>query len=102
MIATMTATMPPSTTAESARAAARPFSPYGVEIASRLLLGTARYPSPHVMGEAVRASGAEIVTVSLRRETARGGTGTAFFDLVKELGVHVLPNTAGCRAPKEA
>ncbi|HEX6002247.1 MAG TPA: thiazole synthase [Hyphomicrobiaceae bacterium] len=80
------------------------FRPYGVEVASRLLLGTARYPSPHVMSEAVRASGAEIVTVSLRRESARGGQSGAqsFFDLVRELGVRVLPNTAGCRTPKEA
>jgi thiazole synthase len=84
------------------RQALRPFSPYGVELASRLLLGTARYPSPHVMSEAVKASGAEIVTVSLRRETARGGAGTRFFDLIKDLGVRVLPNTAGCRTPREA
>jgi thiazole synthase len=86
--------------------AARPFSPYGVELSSRLLLGTARYPSPHVLSEAVRASGAEVVTVSLRRETARANadrsTGARFFDLVKGLGVRVLPNTAGCRTPKEA
>lgn len=86
----------------TARQAARPFSPYGVELSSRVLLGTARYPSPHVMSEAVKASGAEVVTVSLRREMARGGGGTRFFDLIKGLGVRVLPNTAGCRTPKEA
>jgi thiazole synthase len=89
------------TGAEAGRIA-KPFSPYGVELSSRLLLGTARYPSPHVLSEAVKASGAEVVTVSLRRETARGGTGTRFFELVKALGVRVLPNTAGCRTPKEA
>jgi thiazole synthase len=59
-----------------------------------------------VLSEAVRASGAEVVTVSLRRETARANadrsTGARFFDLVKGLGVRVLPNTAGCRTPKEA
>jgi thiazole synthase len=82
-----------------------PFSPYGVAVPSRLLLGTARFPSPQTMSDAVRASGAAVVTVSLRRETARGGTGASgqrFFDLVRELGVRVLPNTAGCRTPKEA
>jgi thiazole synthase len=88
------------------RQVARRFSPYGVELSSRLLLGTARYPSPHVMREAVKASGAEVVTVSLRREMARSGAdlgaGSRFFNLVKELGVRVLPNTAGCRTPKEA
>ncbi|MDW9844674.1 thiazole biosynthesis family protein [Sinorhizobium meliloti] len=41
---------------------------YGSEINSRLLLGTARYPSPAVLSEAVRQSATEIVTVSLRRE----------------------------------
>ncbi|HWE19135.1 MAG TPA: thiazole synthase [Hyphomicrobiaceae bacterium] len=84
----------------------KPFSPYGVALSSRLLLGTARFPSPHVMSEAVKASGAGIVTVSLRRETARSGTGQSagqhFFDLIKELGVRVLPNTAGCRTSREA
>ena len=95
-------------TADGAQVAAKskPFTPYGVELSSRLLLGTARYPSPHVMSEAVKASGAEIVTVSLRREMARAGAGQTagqrFFDLIKELGVRVLPNTAGCRTPREA
>jgi thiazole synthase len=97
-------------TADGAQTAAKPkpFRPYGVEVSSRLLLGTGRYPSPHVMSEAVKASGAEVVTVSLRRETARAGrhagqsTGQRFFDLIKELGVRVLPNTAGCRTPREA
>jgi thiazole synthase len=90
----------------AAQAPAKPFSPYSVEIPSRLLLGTARFPSPQVMSDAVRASGARVVTVSLRRETARAGpgqfAGQRFFDLVKQLGVRVLPNTAGCRTPKEA
>jgi thiazole synthase len=82
-------------------AAAKPLRLYGVEVVSRLFLGTARYPSPQVMSQAVKASGASVVTVSLRREMARG-TGQRFFDLVKQLGVWVLPNTAGCRTPKEA
>jgi len=79
-----------------------PLSLYSVETSSRLLLGTARFPSPHVMQEAVRAARASIVTVSLRRESARAGAGQGFFDLIKSLGVRVLPNTAGCRTSKEA
>lgn len=75
---------------------------YGVEVASRLLLGTALYPSPQIMTEAARAANAGIVTVSLRREQARGRSGERFLDLIRELGVHVLPNTAGCRTAKEA
>ncbi|MBF2713258.1 thiazole synthase [Agrobacterium vitis] len=75
---------------------------YGTELSSRLLLGTARYPSPAILAEAVRRSKTEIVTVSLRRETAGGKAGSAFFELIRELGVRVLPNTAGCHSIKEA
>jgi thiazole synthase len=75
---------------------------YGVELSSRLLLGTARFPSPHVLARAVEASGAHVVTVSLRRERARGRTGERFLQLIEALGVRVLPNTAGCRTVKEA
>jgi len=69
---------------------------------SRLLIGTALYPSPAIMQEAIRASGADIVTVSLRREAAGGRIGNAFWELIRELGVTVLPNTAGCRSVREA
>jgi thiazole synthase len=75
---------------------------YGENVASRLLLGTALYPSPQVMSEAIRAAKAGIVTVSLRREQARGRTGTRFLDLVRALPVRLLPNTAGCRTAREA
>ncbi|MCZ3376378.1 MULTISPECIES: thiazole synthase [unclassified Rhizobium] len=74
---------------------------YGTQIASRLLLGTARYPSPVVLAEAVKRSQTEIVTVSLRRETAGGRNGGAFFEMIRELGVRVLPNTAGCHGVSE-
>ncbi|HEY1475494.1 MAG TPA: thiazole synthase [Pseudolabrys sp.] len=75
---------------------------YGKEFASRLLVGTALYPSPAIMQQAIRGSGAQIVTVSLRRETSGGRIGNAFWDLIRELGVTVLPNTAGCRSVREA
>ena len=50
---------------------------YGSQIASRLLLGTARYPSPAILTEAITRSKTEIVTVSLRRESAGARTGDA-------------------------
>lgn len=75
---------------------------YGHQVSSRLLLGTALYPSPAIMAEAITASGAEIVTVSLRRETSGGKTGGKFWSLIQSLGVRVLPNTAGCHSVKEA
>ena len=80
---------------------------YGFEPKSRLFLGTARYPSPAILADAVRRSGVEVVTVSLRREAGQnnageGGAGQAFWALIRELGVRVLPNTAGCYTVKEA
>ncbi|MDP3601732.1 MAG: thiazole synthase [Bosea sp. (in: a-proteobacteria)] len=75
---------------------------YGFEPKSRLFLGTAQYPSPAILAEAVKASGVEIVTVSLRREAGEGGAGQAFWSLIRDLGVRVLPNTAGCHGVKEA
>jgi thiazole synthase len=75
---------------------------YDTEISSRLLLGTAQYPSPAILAEAIRASGAEIVTVSLRRESGAAKAGQSFWQLIRDLGVKVLPNTAGCKTVKEA
>jgi thiazole synthase len=75
---------------------------YDVPVRSRLLLGTARFPSPAVLAEAVQASGAEVLTVSLRRESAGERAGQAFWSIVRELGARVLPNTAGCHTVKEA
>ncbi|MDQ8727789.1 thiazole synthase [Bradyrhizobium sp. LHD-71] len=75
---------------------------YNEQFSSRLLIGTALYPSPAVMQQAIRASAAELVTVSVRRETAGGKTGDAFWSLIRELGVAVLPNTAGCHSVREA
>lgn len=75
---------------------------YGVELSSRLLLGTARYPSPKVLVDAIKASQAEVVTVSLRREAGSERSGQGFWSIIRSLGVRVLPNTAGCHSVKEA
>jgi thiazole synthase len=79
---------------------------YGELLASRLMLGTALYPSPAVLEAALKASGAGVLTVSLRREQARGQTGARFMalisDMVRDQGVKILPNTAGCRTAKDA
>jgi thiazole synthase len=75
---------------------------YDAELSSRLLLGTARYPSPSILTEAVKASGTQVVTVSLRRESGGERAGQGFWSIVRDLGVRVLPNTAGCHSVKEA
>lgn len=74
---------------------------YGTEINTPLLLGTAQYPSPAILSDAIRASGTEIITVSLRRETAVG-EGGAFWKILQELNCRILPNTAGCHSVQEA
>ena len=75
---------------------------YDTQLESRLLLGTSRYPSPAVLSDAVKASGTEVVTVSLRRESSSERSGQRFFEIIRALGVRVLPNTAGCHSVKEA
>ncbi len=75
---------------------------YDTELTSRLLLGTSRYPSPAILTEAIRVSRAEVVTVSLRRESSGERAGQGFWSIVRSLGVRVLPNTAGCHSVKEA
>ncbi len=77
--------------------AARDF--YGATLDTPLMLGTAQYPSPAVLEAAFRASGASVATVSLRREA---GQGQAFWEIIRGLGVRVLPNTAGCHSAGEA
>ena len=72
---------------------------YDFQAQSPFLLGTAGYPSPGILQQAIEASGTEIITVSLRREGAAGG---AFRELLTHLDKRILPNTAGCHSVKEA
>jgi thiazole synthase len=80
----------------------KPLVLYGKAFSSRLLLGTAQYPSPAILVESIKASGTEIVTASLRRESGATRAGEEFWGMIRELGVRVLPNTAGCHSVKEA
>ncbi|MES0150711.1 thiazole synthase [Mesorhizobium sp. M0012] len=78
------------------------FELLGTTLPSRLFLGTAQYPSPAILADAVQASGTSVVTVSLRREMAGGRDGEKFWSLIRSLGTRILPNTAGCHSVKEA
>lgn len=69
---------------------------------SRLFIGSALYPSPAIMKEAIKYSGAEVVTVSLRRQGSSKTSGESFWSIIRSLGLEVLPNTAGCHSAKEA
>ncbi len=74
----------------------------GKELDSRLLIGSALYPSPAIMEDAIKASGSQIVTVSLRRQGINKEAGESFWSIIRSLKVEVLPNTAGCHSAKEA
>ncbi|MEM9910997.1 MAG: thiazole synthase [Pseudomonadota bacterium] len=74
---------------------------YGTELSGPLMLGTAQYPSPAILQAAFEQSRASVATVSLRREGA-GGAGQSFWSIIRDLGVAILPNTAGCHSVKEA
>jgi thiazole synthase len=94
----------------------------GVKFKSRFLVGTARYPSPEVLGRALDASGAQLVTVALKRmvelkledDKLSAGAGTGI-DVssgigyvetirrsVERTGARLLPNTAGCSTAYQA
>jgi len=89
----------PTPTADSADALVL----YGQTFQSRLLLGTARYPSPAVLEAAVRRAQPAMVTASLRRQGSNAAeTGSSFWELLRQLNVPVLPNTAGCHSVQEA
>jgi len=75
---------------------------YGVTLDNGFMLGTAQYPSPAILADAFKRSGASVATVSLRRESGQDRAGQDFWALIKDLGVHILPNTAGCHTVKEA
>ena len=75
---------------------------YGTELSSRLLIGSALYPSPDIMQQAIKASGAQIVTLSLSRQNPQDNSGQKFWQLIQSLGLQLLPNTAGCHSVDEA
>lgn len=71
-------------------------------LSSRLFIGSALYPNPEIMQQAILASQASVVTVSLRRQAAGDNAGQSFWTLIQSLNKHILPNTAGCHTAKEA
>src|SRR4026207_597151 len=73
----------------------------GKEFKSRLIVGTGKYPSFENMREAIEASGAEIVTVAVRR-VSLPGQGESLLDYIDTKRYTLLPNTAGCYTADEA
>ncbi len=69
---------------------------------SRLIVGTGKYPSLEIMQRAHEASGAELVTVAIRRIHLDDPTGKTMLDYVDRARFTILPNTAGCTTAKDA
>jgi len=72
------------------------------DFGSRLIVGTGKYPSLEVMQSAHRASGAEMVTVAIRRISLDDPSGKTMLDYIDRERFRILPNTAGCATAREA
>ena len=79
-----------------------PFSVAGRSFRSRLLVGTGKYTSHETMRDALDASGAEIVTVAVRRERLYNEQGQSLLDFIDLDRYTILPNTAGCFSAADA
>jgi len=73
----------------------------GKEFSSRLIVGTGKYSSNEIMREAHEESGAQIVTVAVRR-VSLPGSGDSILDHIDTTRYTLLPNTAGCYTADEA
>jgi thiazole synthase len=75
----------------------------GRRCSSRLVLGSARYPSRRALLDALEASGTEIVTVAVRRVGLPGaGEAASLYEALRAAGYALLPNTAGCLTARDA
>ncbi len=74
----------------------------GKEFRSRLFLGTGKYRNYEEMNAALEASGAEIVTVAIRRLDLDSPDKKTLLDYIDWSKYTILPNTAGCQTPEEA
>jgi thiazole synthase len=79
-----------------------PFVIAGRTFASRLIVGTGKYPSHAVMAQAHAASGADMVTVAVRRVNISDRSKESLLDYIDTTRMFILPNTAGCYSADEA
>lgn len=71
------------------------------QMESRLIVGSALFPTPQIMLDAIQASQTSLITVSLKRQLP-GFKDNTFWKLIQSLNCQLLPNTAGCKTAKEA
>jgi thiazole synthase len=95
---------PSRTSPNGAAPSAEALTIAGRTLHSRLLLGSGGFPSLELLSEAIEAGGSELVTVALRRldpAGRRAGRGS-LVEVLREAGVELLPNTAGCHTARDA
>src|SRR6476659_6048744 len=78
------------------------FTIAGRTFSSRLIVGTGKYASPAVMVRAHEASGAEMITVAVRRVNISDRSKESLLDFIDTSKYVILPNTAGCYTAEEA
>lgn len=81
---------------------AEPLTIGGHRFRSRLFLGTGKYETLELMRECLEASGAEVVTVAVRRERLFDKAGRSLLDFLDPNRYTILPNTAGCFTAEDA
>jgi thiazole synthase len=74
----------------------------GKTFKSRLIVGTGKYPSHQIMKEAHERSGADMVTVAVRRIDLKAPKGESLIDFIDRKKIMILPNTADCYTVDEA
>jgi thiazole synthase len=79
-----------------------PFVIAGRTFTSRLIIGTGKYSSHAVMARAHEASGADMVTVAVRRVNISDRSRESLLDYIDTSRMFILPNTAGCYTAEEA
>ncbi|MFU8827935.1 MAG: thiazole synthase, partial [Phycisphaerales bacterium] len=79
-----------------------PFSIGSRTFTSRLIVGTGKYSDHSVMKQALDASGAEVITVAVRRERLFNERGESLLDFIDTDRYTILPNTAGCFTAEDA
>ena len=79
-----------------------PFVIAGRTFSSRLIIGTGKYPSHQVMRDCHAASGADMVTVAVRRVNISDRSQESLLDYIDTDRIFILPNTAGCYTAEEA
>ncbi|MEZ6190898.1 MAG: hypothetical protein R3C45_06350 [Phycisphaerales bacterium] len=79
-----------------------PFQVAGRTLSSRLIVGTGKYADYPTMQQALDASGAQVVTVAVRRERLVNEKGESLLSFIDTSRYTILPNTAGCFTADDA